>query len=340
MRMKISLVRIYNNRARHLALAAAGLMFASLSLPGSSMPLREEVVRLAGPAAVVSFPLLHMLDSGALGEHAARVEFRLWQNPDQLRVLLANDAIDFTAAPSNLPALLANRGQPVRLLSISVWGILWLVSRDPEVKGFADLAGRELLLPYQRDLPALLVNELLRAHGMQAGRDLRLRHVRDSQDAQALLLAGQVDNVLLVEPAVSLLLWRNQQQGGAPLYRAQSLEAAWGQAFPGQPELPQAGLMASARAARNLELSRAVERAYAHSARWCAGDPPACAELVHHHLPHLPVAAIEASIRATRLDSRPAHAVRMQLDALYRLLGEHNPQAIGGRLPAAEFYGP
>ncbi|MDP3978915.1 MAG: hypothetical protein Q8P85_13165 [Pseudomonas sp.] len=57
-------------------------------------------------------------------------------------------------------------------------------------------------------------------------------------------------------------------------------------------------------------------------------------------MPHLPVAAIEASIRATRLDSRPAHAVRAQLEALYRMLGEHNPQAIGGRLPDAGFYGP
>ncbi|MDM8348660.1 ABC transporter substrate-binding protein [Pseudomonas sp. sp1636] len=338
--MKISLVRININPVRRLLLGATGLLLISLSLHGSATPPREEVVRLAGPAAVVSFPLLHMVDSGALAEFAERVEFRLWQNPDQLGALLANDAIDFTAAPSNLPALLANRGQPVRLLSISVWGILWLVSRDPQIKGFADLAGKELLLPYQRDLPALLVNELLRAHGLRAGEDLRLRHVRDSQDAQALLLAGQADHVLLVEPAVSLLLWRNQQQGGAPLYRAQSLEAAWNQAFPEQPELPQAGLMASARAARKLELSQAVERAYGHSARWCAGDPQACAELVQRHLPHLPVAAIAASIRATRLDSRPAHEVRGQLEALYRLLGEHNPQAIGGRLPAAEFYGP
>ncbi|MNY81738.1 hypothetical protein D3C86_2234520 [compost metagenome] len=61
---------------------------------------------------------------------------------------------------------------------------------------------------------------------------------------------------------------------------------------------------------------------------------------MHRHLPHLPVAAIDASIRATRLDSRPAHAVRAQLEALYLMLGEHNPQAIGGRLPDVGFYGP
>lgn len=339
--MKISLIRKSINRVRLLRVAGAvSLLSISLGFGAGTVLAKDAVIRLAGPAAVVSFPLLHMLESGALAQYAERVEFRLWQNPDQLRVLLANEEIDFTAAPSNLPALLANRGQPVRLLNISVWGILWLVSRDPGVKGFGDLAGKELLLPFQRDLPALLVNELLRAKGLRAGQDLRLRYVRDSLDAQALLLAGQVDNVLLVEPAASLLLWRNQQQGGAPLYRVQSLESAWGEAFPQQPELPQAGLMVSGKAASNTELSQAVERAYDHSARWCSADPAACAELVHRHLPHLPTEALQASIRATRLQSRPAHEVREQLEALYRLLGEHNPQAIGGGLPAAGFYGP
>ncbi|WWL45535.1 hypothetical protein V5O39_08970 [Pseudomonas parakoreensis] len=71
---------------------------------------------------MVSFPLLHMVESGALKAHAKRVEFRLWQNPDQLRVLLANDEIDYSAVPVNLPALVAGRGLPVRLLNVSVWG--------------------------------------------------------------------------------------------------------------------------------------------------------------------------------------------------------------------------
>lgn len=301
---------------------------------------QEEVLRLAGPAAVVSFPLLHMVESGALKAHAQHVEFRLWQSPDQLRVLLANDEIDYSAAPVNLPALMAGRGQPVRLLNVSVWGIIWLVSRDPAIKSFADLKDQELVLPFQRDLPAILVDELLLSHGLQAGKDLTLRPVRDGQDAQALLLAGRANHALLVEPAVSMLLWRNQQQKGAPLFRVQSLENAWKQAFPQQPELPQAGLMASARMAGKRELARAVVEAYAESAGWCSAQPRDCAELVHRQLPHMPVAAIEASIRVTRLESRPASEAREQLEALFWLIAERHPQAIGGAMPAAEFYGP
>ncbi|MCY1388835.1 hypothetical protein D9M71_36180 [compost metagenome] len=337
--MKIRLIRISINRwtAQRLAsilLAACAVFTAPVEAAG------EPVLRLAGPAAVVSFPLLHMVETGALKEHAGRVEFRLWQNPDQLRVLLANDEIDYSAAPVNLPALMAGRGLPVRLLNVSVWGIIWLVSRDPQVKGFADLAGKDVVLPFQRDLPAILIDELLLSHGLEPGRDLTLRPVRDGQDAQALLLAGRAEHALLVEPAVSLLLWRNRTRGGAPLYRVQSLESAWRQAFPRQPELPQAGLMTSAKRAHDSDLGRAVEAAYAESARWCAAQPRDCAELVHRHLPHLPVEAVEESIRVTRLESRPASAARASLEALFGLIAERHPQAIGGAMPPASFYGP
>jgi NitT/TauT family transport system substrate-binding protein len=82
-----------------------------------------------------------------------------------------------------------------------------------------------------------------------------------------------------------------------------------------------------------------VNRAYAESARWCAAHPADCAALVREHLPHLPRPAIETAIRGTRLDSRSAQDVRPELEALYRLLADRYPQAIGGGLPPAGFYG-
>lgn len=318
--------------------SVALLFFMLVSVVQAAPPYAT--LTLAGPGAVVSYPLLHMVETNALKEYAQQVQFRLWQSPDQLRVLLAKKEIDFSAVPSNLPALMYNRGDPVKLLNISVWGILWLVSRDPNVKGFEDLGGQELLVPFQRDLPAVLLDTLLQAHKQKGGEPVRLRRTRDAQDAIALMLTGQGKHALLVEPTASLLLWRAEQQGTIALHRVQSLEDAWRDAFPTRAELPQAGIMANSHIAKDTELSHAVERAYAASAAWCKSNTQACAQMVHRYIPHLPVPAIETAIRVTRLDSRPASEVRPQLEALYGLLGEQYPQAIGGRLPDAGFYGP
>ena len=325
--------------SRRAALHA--LLLPLLGSPLAWAAIRRPVLRLSGPSAVVSFPLLHMIETGALAPFADKVEFRPWHSVDQLRALLTSGAIDFTATPSNLPALMANKGDPVRLLNVSVWGIQWLVSRDRAVKRLEDLKGEELLVGYQRDLPALVLEKMLQAKRMQVGRDIRLRFIRDPQDAIALLLSGQARHAILGEPTTSLLLWRNRQQAGAaPLYRAQSQRQAWRETFPAQPDFPTAGIMAASAVAGDRALSRAVDSAYAASTRWCIANPAACAALVVRQFPQMPPAAVEESIRHTELDSRSASQVRPQLEAMYTLLAENNPQAVGGRLPDPGFYGP
>ncbi|MGW9064899.1 ABC transporter substrate-binding protein [Achromobacter animicus] len=329
-----------HTRRRFCAAALGAALLPRLASVQAATRERRAQLTLAGPGAVVSYPLMHMAATGALADHTDKLRFRLWQTPDQLRTLLVNRDVEFSAAPSTLPALLHNRGMPVRLLNISVWGILWLVSRNPDVKTFADLAGRELVAPFQRDLPAVLLDTLLQAQADKGLAPVTLRRTRDGQDAIALMLSGQAESVLLVEPMASLLLWRAQQAGGMALHRGQSLEAAWRGSFPEQPSLPQAGVMAGAGVADDTALCRAVDAAYAASARWCAANPEACADLVREHLPHLPAPAVVTAIRGTRLDSRSAHDARPELEALYRLLASRFPQAIGGELPPVGFYGP
>lgn len=316
---------------------------AAVTGSGASAAAVEKLPRLvlAGPGAVVTYPLLHMMESGALKDYADEVEFRLWQNADQLRVLLAKQEIDFSATPSNLPALMSNRGDPVKLLNISVWGILWLVSRDPDVRSFRDLAGKELLVPFQRDLPEVLLDTLLTAQQNDTNAaPVKLRRTRDSQDAIALMLTGKGQSALLVEPTASLLLWRAQQQNDIALHRGQNLESAWREQFPQEAELPQAGIMVNSHLSGNTRLTQAVNKAYAESARWCKANAQACAELVHRHIPQLPVEPVRQAIALTRLESRSATEARPQLEALYGLLGQRYPQAIGGQLPADAFYGP
>ena len=337
-------------RARAGALA---VLLAALALPGCGSPqpanaaeenaaaATADPLRLAGPAAVVSFPLMRMADTGVAVDGRVRpARFQLWQGADQLRVMLARGEVDYSATPANLPALMANRGEPVRLLNVSVWGLLWLVSRDPEVHGFADLRGRTLLTPFRRDMGAIALHELFKAQGLEPDKDIALRQTRDALDAVALMLAGQGDHAVLPEPTASLLLYRSRQQGAAPLHRVQSLEAAWAAGFPQQPELPQAGVMASAARAGDDALTQAIVVAYADASRWCKADPPACAALAQRYLPQMPLPALEESIRVTRLDGVPAAEARPQLEALYRLILDSQPEAVGGRLPAPGFYGP
>lgn len=307
----------------------------------TALPVRAAVPKLvlSGPSAVVSFPLVVMVEKGMLAGQADEVGFRHWQTPDQLRVLLVQKEVDYSATPVNLPAILASKGAQVRLLNVSVWGLLWLVSRDPDIRTVDDLAGQPLVSTYQRDLPSLLLDRLLAARGMTGSKAPDIRYARTTQDAITLLLSGKADSAMLAEPSVSLLLAQAAAKG-VPLHRVASLEALWKESFPANPLLPQAGIMANSTVAANRALGQAVTRAYHEAACWCVAQVDECAALVHKQLDFMPVPAIATAIRATRLESVTAAASRPALESLYRLLLEHNPQAVGGKLPAGDFYGP
>jgi NitT/TauT family transport system substrate-binding protein len=318
---------------RTLRYTIAGL---AISLHGAAAPVLEKLT-LGGPAAVVSYPLMHMVESDALQAYARKVEFRLWESHDQLSALLTHQQLDFSAAPTTLPALLFNRGQHTRLLSVSVWGLVWLLSTDPDIQGFEDLVGQELLSPFQQDLGSVLIDTLL--NRLQPA--VRIRRTRSGQDAIALMLSGQGRHVVLPEPMASMLLWRNAQQAtGVPLHRVQSLESAWQFHFPMQPTLPQAGLMVNSSLSNNRGLSLAIEKAYATSSRWCKSETLQCAQLAHKYLPHIPVAVLQQAIAITHLESLPASAVRTELEALFQLIATRHPKVLGGQLPASDFYGP
>lgn len=143
---------------------------------------------LAGPPAIVSVPLIHMVETGALKEVADSVEFISWWDPDQLRVLAMSGKADFLAMPSNVAANLYNRGQPLKLLNISTWGVLWIVSRDKTSKTLADFRGKEIAIPFRADMPDVVFGLLAQKQGLDPKKDFSLRYVASPLDAMQLLV--------------------------------------------------------------------------------------------------------------------------------------------------------
>lgn len=65
-----------------------------------------------------------LLESGGLAEAAPAATFRLWRDTDELRAGLVPGRSRLITTPSHVPANLANRGLPMRLLAIISMGHL------------------------------------------------------------------------------------------------------------------------------------------------------------------------------------------------------------------------
>ena len=322
-------------------LAAACLAALALATPARADKLPKLV--LAGPAAAVSVPLIHMVETGALKEVADNVEFALWKDPDQLRVLALGGKADFVAMPSNVAANLYNRGQSLKLLNISTWGVLWMVSRDPNLKTLADFRGKEIAMPFRADMPDIVFGLLAEKQGLDPKKDFTLRYVASPLDAMQLLVTRRVDHALLAEPAVSMALRKTKSfpvSLVAPdLYRSVDLQQEWGRLFKHEARIPQAGIAVMGALRERPDVVARIEAEYARSLAWCRANAEACGRGVAARIDLLTPEAVADSIAVSQMEAVPVQAARAELEFMFGQLVKKNPALVGGKLPDDGFYG-
>jgi len=344
--MRVSTILLIKRYSRKwLSDLARSLIVLTIAMLSSLTHGAEKLTTLvlAGPFSAVSYPLVHMVETKALDDVAESITFQSIQNPDQLRLLaIGDDSADFLAMPANVAAILYNKGVPLKLLSIPVWGVLWIVSRDDNLKTLADFKGKEIAIPFRADMPDVLFHQLANAQGLDPKTDFKLRYTPHPLEAMQLLLLGQVDHALLAEPAVSMALRKSQSlshdTATAALYRSVDLQHAWGQTFKRAARIPQIGLTARGDVLKKPDVVKRFQDAYAKSADWCLRHPQAAGEMAAAYLSRLTPGAIADSLQWANLDIKTATDAKAELAFFYQQLMTNNPALIGHRLPDAHFY--
>lgn len=336
-----------STRRQWMAGAAALSVYATLAHRpvAAAQGARRARLTLSGPFALVSYPLMRIADSGALSDMADQVEFTTWKSPDQLRAIAIGQTADFIAAPSNVAANLYNRGVPLKLLDISTWGLLWMVSREQGLRTLADFRGKEVVMPFRGDMPDILFQLLAEQQGMQVGRDVKLRYVASPIDAMQLLITRRADHALLAEPAVSMGLRKSHSfpvKVIAPeLYRSVDLQQEWGRVLHRAPRIPQAGMVALGSALGDATLLARFEAEHGKALQWCQQHPEACGQMAARYVSMLTPEGVADALQATRstMELVPAAKAKPDLEFFYQQLLQRQPGLVGGKLPTADFYG-
>jgi len=319
------------------------LLFILTSQASADTAEKLDKLVLAGPFAAVSNPLIRMVESGALSDVAEQVEFKVWQNPDQMRALALNGETDFIASPTNVMANLYNRGVDLQLLNVSVWGVLWMISRDPELKTLRDFRGKEIAMPFRGDMPDLVFNALIEHQGLDAKEDFSLRYVATPLDAMQLLIMRRVDHALLAEPAASMALRNTQSMPvkliAPDLHRSVDLQQEWGRVLKREARIPQAGIALLNRQLPPEIVERFMQE-YEKATQWCLENPSAAGHLVAKHIDMLTPEAVADSIAVSQLMHVSADEAKEELTFFFDLLHQRTPALIGGKLPDSGFYYP
>ena len=313
------------------------IMFGFVSLEANKL---DKIV-IAGPFASVSHPILHMIKRDALKDVAKEVEFRLWKNPDELRAMAIKGDVDFVALPTNTAAILNNKGIDLKLLNVSVWGILGMISRDNTIKSLKDFKGKKIAVPFRADMPDIVFKQLLKRQGLNPKKDFELVYVSTPIDAMQMLILRRVDHSLLAEPAISVALRRTKSfpvSIVAPeLYRSVDLQKEWGDIFKTNGDVPEAG-MAVLGGMKDEHVIKRFQEEYDKSLLWYQNHPKEAGKLVADEIDMLSEDGVSDSIKHVRLKSVSASLAKKDLEFFFNILKEEDPKSIGSKLPKDSFY--
>jgi len=310
-----------------------------LSLNAAEFQKQEKLI-LSGPMASVSHPLLHMIETNALSDVADKVEFIMWKSPDELRALTLRGRADFIAVPTNVAANLYNKGVDIKLLNVSVWGILGMITRDKDKKTLADFKGCDIAMPFRADMPDIVFEEIVKKQGLDPKKDFNLKYVGSPIDAMQMLIMRRVDHALLAEPAISMALRKTSSfplKLIAPdLYRSSDLQQEWGEVFKIEGKIPQAGMAMVGE--QDKHVVKRFNEEYAKSLEWYKTHPKEAGEMVARHIKMLNADAVADSLEYVQLDNVSAKDSQKDLEFFYNVLKKNNPKSIGGKLPDDKFY--
>ncbi|NET34549.1 MAG: ABC transporter substrate-binding protein [Cyanothece sp. SIO1E1] len=330
---------------RHFLQAAAGFTGTALGITAcqpqaqisglSSAQLSR--LTIGGSPILITILMAYLAQESALVQQVKTIDFKIWKTQDQLRADVVSGKLQVSATPTHVAANLYQRGVPITLLNVLVWGALHMMAREPVIAQWDDLAGRTLLVPFRGGVPDQLLRYLTTASGLQPDQDFTIQYTTDFAEAVQLLLAGRGDVAVLSEPAATGAQLRGAQQG-VEIQRSLNLSAEWGRITGRAPRIPQAGTLAlrslTETAPNTLEI---IQTGLAAAVNWVNQNPAAAAELGAQSLELNPI-IVEQAISHTQFEFVSAADARADLEFWFAQLINQNPKLMGGQLPNADFY--
>jgi NitT/TauT family transport system substrate-binding protein len=250
-------------------------------------------IRILVPQSTASVPFFLLAEDRLLPGAAIRVDTFLL-HAQALALLLRGEAdLLFTGTSQGWGNRLG--GSPIVLVNTGVWGISSMVGRDRGIRGFEDLRGKKIALPFPGAPLDFQTRSILAREKIDPVRGLSISYGAFAQSVPR-MLAGQLDAVALPEPQATLAV---REQGLARLF---TYAEAWGRVSGGDERSPQVSLFAMESFARaNPALLAELTDAWRKATASVSADPASAARRFASVLSARPE-IVEEALRHTLLE--------------------------------------
>lgn len=327
----------FRSASTHLSRRALLAGAAAVAVPLSRSRAKPITgLEILGAPTGATIALIRSVASGALAEAAPEASFRLWRDTDDLRAAIVSGKTKLFSTPTHVPANLANRGMPLRLLCLLGMGHLSIVTADEKITSLADLAGRPVLGFFKNDMPDLVFRACARMEGLDPDKDMQMSYVQTGMEAAQMLASGRTGAAILSEPPATAAIMMAGHQGRT-LYRSISLQQIWTK-HRGKAGIPMVGVALHANLLdESPELVDALRKSLPAAREWVLSNRADAAALAEEKMQIRP-AIFEKAVDHFNMNIVSASSAKADLVAFYQMILDLSPDALAGRLPPDDFY--
>ena len=317
-----------------LIMLAAGTM---VLCAGSNVLAEDSVniLALKGPTAMGMVSLMNQADQGEVTDE--NYNFQIVASPDEVTPAIAQGTADIAAVPANLASVLYQKTDgSVQVLTINTLGVLYLVENGDQIQSVSDLQGKTIYASGKGATPEYALNYILKENGLIPGEDVQIEWKSEHTECVAALAEHEDAIALLPQPFVTTAQSKNDS-----LRVALDLTEEWDniqKKNDGNSSLVTGVTVVRTEFAQeHPEIVEDFMECYQESVTFVNDHVEEAARLIGNY-DIIPEEIAKKALPECNIVYIDGAEMKEKLSGYLEVLEQENPQAVGGALPADEFY--
>ncbi|WP_343210351.1 ABC transporter substrate-binding protein [Anaerolentibacter hominis] len=289
------------------------------------------VAALKGPTIMGMVKLMKDSDDGTT---ANNYNVTVAGAADEVTAGLMKGDISIAAIPSNLASVLYNKSEgKVKVAAINTLGVLYILETGDSIQSVEDLKGKTIYTTGKGTTPEYTLNYLLTSYGLDPEKDVTIEFKSEAAEVVSLLAGTENAIAMLPQPQVTIAMSQNEK-----LRVALDVTKEWEAKAENGSTITTGVIAVNAKFLE--EHPEAVEQfltEYEASAKYANENIDETAALLEQY-DIFKAGVAKKAIPMCNITFIRGDEMKTKLNGYLEVLFEQNPQAVGGKLPADDFY--
>ena len=293
-------------------------------------------ITIAVPDGAPTLALYSVMDSVNTLE-GYEIKYKVLSGSENIGKTLVSGAADCAVMPVNVAAKLYNAGNDLKLLSVNVFGVLYMVGKTP-LASMEDLKNKVVVTIGKGATPDLSLKVILDGNGV-AYEDaesaiegkVALNYVADAPTAMKTLAAGKADYAILGEPQATVAC------NNLKVQIVMNIQKEWTKLI-GEDSFTQAGFVMNKNVYENGALADALLDRLSKNPEYIMKNPDKVKSVVQKFGSSLQVNFTKEILERCNLGCKSASSIKGSLENYFNAIMNYDPTFIGGKLPDDGFY--